>query len=262
MGRISSGDIADSSFYSRAESGFIDSAEVVRKYNIELYLRFKDDILVIFKEASTDTVQEFQRELQGRCKWFLLKRESVSKSICNMCELTLAKGVRWSMTGFLDFTAKDKANHLVPTLGLSSAHQPTVHRSWHGAGIKRLSKISSTFLLFETVKKRFLARLKLHHTNDVYYKLLEDMNPYFQWKPITKKDNCDCGIQRVRLIMPYHPLWYDVVKKFVHTMNNGHTWSDTLGFAMRSSCKVEVCWRNGAPSLGQRALRDLRDTET
>ena len=75
-----SGDVADVAFYNLAEAGFVDVEQICRDHGLLLYLRFRDDILMVFEKtaATVGKSKQFVYELQKRAGFYKLQVEDSS----------------------------------------------------------------------------------------------------------------------------------------------------------------------------------------
>ena len=129
MGVECSGDTSDISFYELAEKTFVLQPEFQRKYHVEFYARFRDDIIVVLGGDSQNRV-EFAQVFKTYSKYFKLKIESISMTSAVMLDLTLYKGKRFAASQVLDVAMFSKATAQGVPLCHSSWHQPSIHMSW------------------------------------------------------------------------------------------------------------------------------------
>ena len=90
MGMQPSGNIADSAFYSMAERNFILLTSTRRKYGILYYGRFKDDIVIIFKDIGLDCIRECLEEFKLKAGFFRITIDSFSRYGCQMLDLDIS----------------------------------------------------------------------------------------------------------------------------------------------------------------------------
>ena len=99
MGIECSGDVSDVSFYELAEITFVLVPEVIQKYHLEFYARFRDDIIVILG-GDGDSRREFVDVFKRHSRFFKLKVESISAVSAVMLDLFLSKGKRFQKMEF------------------------------------------------------------------------------------------------------------------------------------------------------------------
>ena len=111
MGLICSGEVSDTCFFSMAEKNFALHPNVIKKFGILYYGRFKDDGIVIMS-SPMEVRMLFMRLLKVRAAFFDIKVESVSARKCVMLDVCLYKGEGWKHSGSLVRFVKAKNQRL------------------------------------------------------------------------------------------------------------------------------------------------------
>ena len=147
MGLGFSGELADITFYATVERAFVNDPTFLREHSVELYVRFKDDILVILGGTHASRISFF-KSLRERSPVWKLEAESVDEFSCHFLDLTLAKGGRWKSTGLLDVGIYHKPTSLHQPLAPHSAHSAHVHLAWPKGMITRAKRLCNTRSMF------------------------------------------------------------------------------------------------------------------
>ena len=139
MGLACSGDVCDITFYDTVESKILP---ILASFDVQCYLRFKDDILVILscdqrQRLLIDTMRRFS-------KLWSLKVESIHQMECQFLDLHLSKGSGWRSTGVLDVRVFHKDSSQQQVLAVSSMHAPHVHKAWLGGMVTRAFRLCSS----------------------------------------------------------------------------------------------------------------------
>ena len=205
MGLECSGDVNDVCFYELAEKDFVLKPEIIEKYCLEFYARFRDDIVVIIAGDAQPRL-DFVHELKRHSRFYKLKVESISKTSCIMLDLVLSKGKRFDKFGVFDVGIHTKPSSQGTPLCNKSWHLPSIHRSWPDSRLIHYKNVCSDFI----------------HFRDAAFGLFEKIRTYSPGHPgleslavgMTKGSLCGNGkhVQSSaassscsRLILPYHP---------------------------------------------------------
>ena len=143
-----------------AEAAILAGAELalVKKvdlYCIDLYKRFKDDILVIFRDSAK--LSSFIHELR-KGHPFKIKCESISSSHVKFLEVGITK-----LDGSFSVCPEDKPSKLsVPMLSSKSSHHPSVHECWPVGQAKNRAALCSSDAIRHADLHAFVARARTH----------------------------------------------------------------------------------------------------
>ena len=101
MGLECSGDVSDVCFHHMVEAFFILDSEIRKRFDIQFYCRFRDDILIVIGGTS-DSRRDFVDEMKLRSRFFRLKVESIHEKYAVMLDLVVSKSVHFEKNGFLN----------------------------------------------------------------------------------------------------------------------------------------------------------------
>ena len=246
MGLGFSGELADITFYATVERALLNDPIFLHEHSVELYVRFKDDILVILGGTHTSRISFF-KSLRERSPVWKLEAESVEEFSCHFLDLTLAKGGRWKSTGLLDVGIYHKPTSLHQPLAPHSAHSAHVHVAWPKGMItraKRLCNTRSTFHLEILHLKRLLAaRFGTPYADHIL-------------KPIPKQPPSIASHEYLtsRLIIPYHSAWES--SRFRSILRNVQSrYHAALMRDMGVSIRIQVSYALAAPHLHVRLAK-------
>ena len=167
MGMICVGEICDADML-KAEKETVLQESFRQKFELRLYVRFKDDILMIIR-GDTDDRQLALEHLRNHGKNYILEVESVT---------TLSAAVENDLSvpyldidlvpiqrsdGMVCFNVRPykKPTSLWTPLSHSSAHNPSVHRAWPAAYINRLRSHSTNPTDAYDFSEKFLHQLRV-----------------------------------------------------------------------------------------------------
>ena len=162
MGWMSSGDIADSAFLTRAEIPFALRRDSWGPVGLLAYARFRDDGVFVFDGdgSKREARVKFLRGFVRAAGYFDVVFDSFARDSLQVLDLLFWKGERWSRTGFLDVRVYQKPTCNWIPLSRLSAHHPNVHNSWPSSMIKRFHALTSSKEEAQRVSSRFLASLE------------------------------------------------------------------------------------------------------
>jgi hypothetical protein len=239
MGLIVSGEVSDSAFLQMAEVTTILQPSFREKYNVRLWLRFKDDIFCVVGAGPAD---DLLRELRHYAKFFKLKVESVD---------TLSRLVeqdRWVCFLDLDVTPTFHADGLIfkfrpyrkPTsiwrpLSYTSNHAASIHLSWAGAYAQRLSRHSSNSTDREEALTDFRNMLRLRGV----------CHPGAYIDMSTASATTRVKQPASRIVLPYHELWAQ--SDFTNVLKSFDAVLQRIGFPV-----VRIAWSLAGPHLSKR----------
>ena len=135
MGMSASGDVADASFYTLAEKPFILQPSTRRRYRILFYARFKDDgFMIVDPDDGVCALRDMLEDFKTHAAPFRIKLESISKTSCQMLDLSFTKGDG----GRLDYSLYKKQTSIWQPLSSESMHSYSIHKHWPLAQCKRI----------------------------------------------------------------------------------------------------------------------------
>jgi hypothetical protein len=153
MGLSHSGAIAELALYMGAERRML---QVLPRYNIVFYGRFKDDILIIFRDYRL--LRDFLAELR-KGHPFTLKCEEISSFSINFLEVCIRK----SYAAFEIFPVSKPSSLQISWLSRFSSHSKNVHDSWPAARLSSRLKLCSSTRLKRSESVSFAKRAESEH---------------------------------------------------------------------------------------------------
>ena len=115
------------------------------------------------------------------------------------------KSNRFTSTGVLSFRPFFKPANVVRYLHSSSFHHPSVHLSWPRSQASRLKPLSSSRSIFAQANHQMRVRM------------LSDVVTVEKGNAIQPKRS---AISRVRVIVPYHPVFVNELSRFLSEFNS------------------------------------------
>ena len=158
MGLLCSGEMSDTALCKLCEEGFISAPRTAQEFGLEMYYRYRDDILVGLASDS-DTRVSFWHELKKRAAFFRIKLDGMSDSEITMLDITFWKDEAFATTGRLQHRVHVKSTSVWTPLAPSSGHSGHVHRSWPAAQVARHRSLCSTALAKTDAERAFVERL-------------------------------------------------------------------------------------------------------
>ena len=230
---------ADFTFYASVEGGIIDNPELLRQHFIDLYVRFKDDILIILGGTRVSRLNFFTSLREQSSVWSL-EVEHVSSSACNFLDLNIAKGAKWRSSGLLDVGIHHKPTGLHQPLAPHSAHSPNVHVAWPKGLLTRAKRLCNTKSLFHLevihLKRLLSARFGAPYADAV-------LSRFPKQPPSVARHDMSS-----RLILPYHKEWeFGRTQSVLHKVQERHRKS--LMKDLGTSIGVQISFSLAAPHL-------------
>ena len=143
MGLPGAGEISDAALLSMAELPYATDPEVQKKFGIHEYLRFKDDIFIVF-DSPNKVIGEWLRNFRQRTRFFVIEMDKLSSSGVVMLDTFVSKGLGFESTGHLDPDLYEKPSSIKLPLSRFSAHNPAIHHHWPGGQIHRYKPLCSS----------------------------------------------------------------------------------------------------------------------
>eukprot|EP00971_Amphidinium_carterae_P169442 3356922-Amphidinium_carterae.1 len=138
MGFTASGDIADAVFYTDFEIGLLHNPQVLG-FEVTAYARYKDDLFFVMRTGQN--LINFSNALAARkasseSPFDIVKCE-VNQTHMQFLDVTVFKGPRWRLTGYVDIKPYTKQTAVYIPLSQLSLHPPAIHMAWPKAEIRR-----------------------------------------------------------------------------------------------------------------------------
>jgi hypothetical protein len=147
MGQLHSGSLADLSFWRLVENPLF-----LAEHGILCWMRFRDDIFTVFKtkEEASSCLQALQRQA---CPHWKISRDESSSFGVAMLDCFVYKGPRFRISGKFDHAPHIKKSARHVPLDSSSAHPPSVHKSWPISEVRRMAALSMHRFSFEYYRR-------------------------------------------------------------------------------------------------------------
>ena len=129
MGMSEAGDLSDACLYYERERSFILTDAVKKHYNIKMYVRFRDDVIMIMGRRQHQGVF-FAAEWDARCKHSSYKIEEWETSSIELPILDLTVSLHHA-EGKVKWRPYYKPTSLGIPLCTRSAHSRNIHKGWH-----------------------------------------------------------------------------------------------------------------------------------
>ena len=239
MGLGFSGELCDTTFYSTVERDIVDRPDVLRRHFVELYVRYRDDILILHN-GSPDSLKEFLRILRNKSSVWKLEIESISQDSCDFLDLFISKGAKWRSSGLLDVGIFHKPTSLHQPLAPHSMHSCHVHKAWPKGLVARAKKLCNTKSGIQKevayIKKLLSARCGTIYADQV-------LSNTFKQLP-----RLPCHDLFSRVLIPYHREWdHCSVRAVLHKIELQH--NAALKRDLSFGVKVQLCFGLPAPHL-------------
>lgn len=247
MGLIHSSQLCDLAFFRHAEHKLVHSATLA-VFGISVYVRFRDDILVVYNAENHQGFRRFMQLLKTKAYYVQLQVEDISVEEAVMLDLHIRVCKHRDSRWILEVGPHFKPTSLQVPLSCSSFHNPSIHVSWPFNQLRRLASLCSHERKFQEVKKAYLKRFQDAQEPFCLVSALHHFNPW----PITtnvQRHISGGNTDNKWLVLPYHPVWcrsglMSELKNFVNSDVARRLWG--ISFASDPP-KVGIAWRNGGP---------------
>ena len=235
-GLAHSGSIAELSLVMGSERRMLPQLSA---HNIDLYVRFKDDIFVIFK--CYKLLNRFVRGLRNGHP-FKIKCEEISSTSISFLEVQVHK----TLKAFEVYPVSNPSSLNTPWLSKSSCHVKSVHDAWPPARLVARLKLCSSLKLKRIEKRVFITRAKRENLSAKALATLASTTLH------ATKRSSKPGTHHVKwAVLPYFPCLFPTgiigrSAKFWHsTLAKRELDSISLGI------QVRVSWSNATRNISQ-----------
>ena len=250
MGLPHSGAVAESALLAGAELALIRD---LAAYHVDLYLRFKDDIFILFDDMPH--LRRFVTKLRANHP-FEIRCDEISSSKVAFLEVEVSIDKANCQFRIQPVDKTSKLN--VPMLSCRSAHPPPVHNSWPVCLLKNKLALSSHRDLKHKVFQDFVQRALASHLSPVAHQAFSVHDP--SDSPKRKRGTAQVAVRQIIskhrgfatwCILPFYPaLHKSGLSKSVHNLINSHVAKELLAITF-SNCapSVAIGWRNAVPNI-------------
>jgi hypothetical protein len=164
-------------------------------HGVHLYLRYRDDILVVYIRSSTGpNGVDFMRKLKSLASCtYKIECETVSQQV-PFLDLNIYMSSSFSSTGKLSFKPHIKCTAQKTPLSHLSLHPLHVHSAWPLAEVGRLYRRSSNMAVFECARAEFVHRmLSIFMHPSIIKKNQELVSQGIQTQGAVKQHHLHCG---------------------------------------------------------------------
>jgi len=248
MGARHSGALADYVFYRLVERDFVGT-DAANNMGIQLYARFRDDILVILTTHRYGlVVYEHITSKASQC--YVVERDSFSLVGTAMLDTFIYKPAEFE--GRLQWKpyVKPTANH-VP-LHWSSSHPASTHCTWPKTEMARMHRLSLSRQDFVEAKAAKIARYTYFFMPRPIVEACKSWSPIVRSELAAKfvqcKNNQEDACGRVaRIVLPYHPvLARGLNEVFKRVLDK---WIQILRMRFGSTFTIKVAYANAGSPL-------------
>ena len=240
MGLPHSGELTDSCFAALVEITIL-SPRLRSKYGVKGYFRFRDDILAICAGLVSRTSKPLFEHMQRLARFYPLKAEWFRHAVQFLeLDIQIVGGI-FAVSHHLKDTA------LMPSLGTSSSHNPSVHLAWPRATVNRIARLCSTTDARLHAFDLFLDRLIENYAPEVTLRVARDQIHLLSTGrgQIQKRRS-----PRSWVVCGFHPQIVQALQRFVGSFNRDSLHRSLLGqFGFPNP--VGISWSNSAPNLFQ-----------
>jgi hypothetical protein len=168
-------------------------------HNVHLYLRYRDDILVVYSRMPGErSIIQFGATLKSLASsTYVVECEQIAESAAFL-DMYIYKSGSFMSTGALSFRPYIKETQQKVPLSYLSMHPMHIHSAWPLSEASRLFRRSSTWHIYVEARNQFVSKLEANYIHiDVIQKIKE-------WIPFN-------ALPRVRkpctwLVLPYSPV--------------------------------------------------------
>lgn len=243
MGRIASGAIADKAFWLLCEKDWAARLDVQERHGVKLYIRYRDDILIIAKRDRTKYpglhLDYVRRIINLASEIYEVYIDEVSSSHTHFLDISITKSVPK-----LTFGVHFKATAQNVPLSSWSCHPQSIHESWPLAEFGRFARISSSHTNFLQAKKKFMGRLRFWFANHDILHSLERHDPYLQRAKMTQRTS-----NVSYLVLPFHMVTTRC-RAIGHIEAIWNRWS-CCDYLKHRLTGIRISWTNGSINVLQ-----------
>lgn len=244
MGLLFSGELSDLCYYLAAEKHFALDQDVANHFGLDLWLRYKDDILVGFHSDRAMQVNFFEC-LRRESKYFLVEVEQFGQAV-PMLDIWVSRPFDSDRLGFAPY---EKPTSIRRWLSHGSHHPIHVHRAWPAGQIMRFKAVSDSRRKFENRSFQFLSSLVEDH---VSHTGLESALRAVRARPSPTEDRERC----LWITLPYRGAWCRIGKTLKTILCN---WAQSRYFAghLFGVRTARVSWKLSCSSFSTRLRKTL-----
>jgi len=239
MGLRHSGDVADLAFWVQCERDYACVPAMQLYHEISLYVRFKDDILII--GSCREKTRKFIHAIIQRSTLFKLVCDEINSHEIHFLDVRIFRSGRRFGTEMAF-----KPTNLGIPLSTQSAHPVHVHVSWPVARIRSIARLSSSRCVAEKAKQILISRFTAFGTPQCIIDKIVATDPWGSPRRQQRCDNSDVLWFPVR----FHPGWCQHVQRaigmFCRDKDAKLLWQYAFGKEMPA---MRPAWYNGLPQL-------------
>ena len=241
IGLMMSGELTDWCFWQLLELPFLLQCNLDR-WKISRWWRYRDDILILSHEPLD--IHKFLRELERTCSiWPIeVKEDEVNQKSIHYLDVRVAVGDEG-----VSVRPEYKETKLKIFLDSSSAHTPSVHRSWPRMMMSRLQSRCLNFPIHAArlalVNHWVQSGMPWEIANAHMVKVERPKPRLRRWG---RKPFAWC-------VLPYHSVWFNSLRSALRVVNKD---SDLLSMAYAgwTSLQIRISWSNFLPSMASRLM--------
>ena len=239
MGLPHSSGTSETAFYAGAEARMIP---LLKSHNMLFYGRFKDDILIIYRDFSK--FKSFMDQLKVGHP-FTLQCEEISSHEVNFLEVTIRK----SNNSYVVTPYTKPTVLAVPWLSRHSFHHPSIHAMWPIARYRDRQQLCSSLesKLFES--RRFLTAAKQQHLAARAIAEIEKLKVGCAGAHKSRNPASSSGSTTFWLVLPFCPVIHASGLAQRITRFSSVSWVQSALYQLFGIViNIRVAWRNIVPT--------------
>ena len=204
-------------------------------FAIDLYGRFKDDIIIVARNRAL--TKHFVWDMKHRSKYYKIKVEEVSDISVKFLEVRERKEGSRFITG-----PEFKPTSLWQPLGSDSAHAPHFHTSWPAARLTMSRALSGNPSIFQKAKQELISRFISHFAQESVIKNLKHTDGL---AAIRRASECD----GMWLVVGFHPVLYRSLRLAISRFQTSREMQECYEWAFNAKCsRIRIAWKNDLPA--------------
>ena len=242
MGMKNSGEVSDAAFAFLVERWCV-SPDTMNVFSIDLYGRFKDDIIIVAKNRAL--TKHFVWGMKHRSKYHKIKVEEISDITVKFLD------VRGWKQGSRFVTGREfKPTSLWQPLGADSAHAPHCHTSWPAARITMSRALSGTPGIFQKAKQELINRFTSNFFTGAHHR-----------KPLTAIRR-GSKFDGMWLVVGFHPMVYRNLRRAIVRFQASREMQECYEWAFSTKCpRIRNGRKNDMPPHRSIIYKTCKQTE-
>ena len=208
MGAIHSGEVSDAVYYHITEKTWAADADVMVKFKVYVYARYRDGIFVCMENDTSLIHPYFRGMFDAAGKIWQLSFDAIGTTVV-MLDVSVSITSRGSEGLSFAWKPHFKTTAQKVPLQSSSCHSRAVHRSWPLAEIARVARHYMTESHYNVAKNFLVTKMTNHGLSSDVLQSVRQSNPYHEQRcasSIARSALTSTKKSKLRLTLQYHPL--------------------------------------------------------